>query len=236
MQNEPYPKEGRLEKAMVDIDIDLMRRVATGEVEAFRQLVEKYQRSLLSFFFRLTWDYQAAEDCTQEVFLKLYRSRQRYEGTAKFTTFLYRIAKNCYLDFYRRQRHPTKVVSLQEPIRWQREGKTLEELLPRRGIPTAEEILEKREMIQQFQRAIELLPEGQRLVFVMGEGQGMPYAEISDILGIPVGTVKSRMFNAVLKLRQLLGVAGLEPSPRQGGSDAREEAEAANTMKKVNRS
>ncbi len=184
-------------------DIQLMLRVRDGDVESFRRLVDQYQQPLLNFFFKMTWDHQVAEDCAQEVFLKLYRSRRRYQGTAKFSTFLYRIARNCLTDHHRRRRVRVQPTSLNETRVAGGGEYSLGDLVPGHQ-PEPQQELEGRELAARLTRALEALPAEQRIVFVMSENQGLKYAEIAEILEIPVGTIKSRMFNAMGRLRQAL--------------------------------
>ncbi|MEQ8764739.1 MAG: sigma-70 family RNA polymerase sigma factor [Planctomycetota bacterium] len=201
--------------ARTDQDIQLMLRVKDGDLESFQRLVDRYQQPLINFFFKMTWDHQVAEDCAQEVFLKLYRSRRRYEGTAKFSTFLYRIAKNCLTDLHRRRRVRVQPTSLSE---WRDAGGAqyrLGDLVPGNG-PGPQQILEGRELQARVSSALDSLSPEQRIVFVMSEHQGLKYADIAEILGVPVGTIKSRMFNAMGRLRESLGVDGDRKARRVG--------------------
>lgn len=186
-------------------DIQLMLKVRDGDLESFRQLVERYQQPLLNFFFKMTWDHQVSEDCAQEVFLKLYRSRRRYQGTAKFSTFLYRIAKNCLTDLHRRRRVRVQPTSLDETRGTNGGGGeySIGELVSGRQ-PDPQQVLVGRELASRLAKALDALPDEQRMVFVMSETQGLKYSEIAEILGVPVGTIKSRMFNAMGRLRQAL--------------------------------
>jgi RNA polymerase sigma-70 factor (ECF subfamily) len=181
-----------------------MLRYAEGDEDAFRQLIQRHQRPLVNFFYRLTWDRFTSEDYAQEVFTRVIRARARYKPVAKFRTWLFRIAKNYWIDRVRERANAPKMSSLDAPIR-EDQGKALtlsdsvEGDSPR---PTDE--VRRKEIAVAIKGAVEQLPEEQRLVFVLSENQGFRYAEIAEVLEIPVGTVKSRMHSAVRRLRELL--------------------------------
>lgn len=183
-------------------DTELMLELKHGNVNAFNELVTRHQEPLINFFFRLTWDHQASEDHAQEVFLRVFRHAGTYEPQAKFTTFLYRIARNLWIDRTRSAGAAPKTLSLDQATADddQRMSATLAS-----DAPGVEEEAENREMVEALRKAIERLPEEQRMVIVLAEHQGMKYEQISEVLDIPVGTVKSRMHAAVAKLRELMG-------------------------------
>lgn len=183
-------------------DPELIQAFKAGKLSAFTQLVDRHQRSLVNFFYHFSWDRQVSEDCAQEVFLRLYSHLGTYEPQAKFTTFLFRIARNLWIDRVRSAAVHGKPVSLEatggaggdRPLRDRVAGPSLSPV----------EILSKREEEAALQRAIDLLPEEQRTVLVLGEIQGMKYQDVAAILEIPVGTVKSRMHTAVERLKELM--------------------------------
>ena len=188
-------------------DAGLIAAVKLGKLAAFTQLVDRHQRSLINFFFHLSWDRQTAEDCAQEVFLRLYAHLGTYEPQAKFTTFLFRIARNLWIDRMRSDGTHGKPVSLESPLRFGEE-KTLEDRLPARA-QSPVEILARRETQDALRDAIDRLPEDQKAVLILSELQGLKYQEIGEILDIPVGTVKSRMHTAMEKLKEMLTDAEL---------------------------
>jgi RNA polymerase sigma-70 factor (ECF subfamily) len=188
-------------------DAGLIAAVKLGKLAAFTQLVDRHQRSLINFFFHLSWDRQTAEDCAQEVFLRLYAHLGTYEPQAKFTTFLFRIARNLWIDRMRSDGTHGKPVSLESPLRFGEE-KTLEDRLPARA-QSPVEILARRETQDALRDAIDRLPEDQKAVLILSELQGLKYQEIGEILDIPVGTVKSRMHTAMEKLKEMLADAEL---------------------------
>jgi RNA polymerase sigma-70 factor (ECF subfamily) len=145
---------------------------------------------------------------TQEVFVKVFTHVESYQATAKFTTYLYRIARNTWIDHLRRTKHQRHVGSLDAT---NEDGRSLGDSL---ALVTdgPDEELGKRELVERVLNAISSLDEQHREVLVMSEVRGMRYSDIAEALGIPVGTVKSRMFNAMKRLRKKL--AGLEKNER----------------------
>ena len=185
-------------------DTELMELFRDGDQDAFRELVQRFQRPLINFFYRLTWDRFTSEDYAQEVFARLIRYRASYRPTAKFTTYMFRIAKNYWIDQYRSKVAAPDVISLETPI-YQNEGRmlTLRDTVES-AEPGPERQIGSRDIGAQVKRAVGRLPEEQRLVFVLSENQGLKYADIAEVLEIPVGTVKSRMHAAVRRLREML--------------------------------
>lgn len=178
-------------------DIELMLRVKQGDIEAFERIYEHYKRPIGSFFYHLVWDQSLTEDFLQEVFLRLWRSAAEYEPSGKFSTYIFQIAKNFWLnERVKRMREPR--VSLDAPV----EGKDEEYRLEVAGnVATPSTIMANAEMKAHVQEAIEYMPEKQRVTFVLSEFQGLKYEEISEILEVPLGTVKSRMVSAERFLR-----------------------------------
>ena len=182
-------------------DSELMERFGDGDDEAFRQLVERHQKPLTNFFWRQCFDRQMAQDCTQEVFLRLVRHRGRWKPQAKFTTYMYRIAENLWIDRYRSKKAAPTITSLQIPTG--DDGGDLGRILPGRSrLP--EQGAADGELSIRIQKAVASLTEEQRSVFLLAETKGLKYADIGAVLDIPVGTVKSRMHAAIHKLRSLL--------------------------------
>jgi RNA polymerase sigma-70 factor (ECF subfamily) len=180
-------------------DAALVAALQKGRLAAFTQLVDRHQRSLINFFYHLSWDRQVAEDCAQEVFLRLYAHLASYEPQAKFTTFLFRIARNLWIDRKRAEAaRGGKPVSLDAG-----DDRPLGGRVPA-GSPTPVEVLARQEAREALRAAIDRLPDEQKAVIILSEIQGMKYQDIGAILGIPVGTVKSRMHTAMERLKELL--------------------------------
>ena len=182
-------------------DAEVMLRVKAGDQSAFDYLVQKYRRPLVGFMYRMARNTAAAEDLAQEVFLRVYRSRQTYEASAKFTTWLYRIATNLAVNHARDTRHerPEVTVSLDEPN--EEQGTTLE--LPD-GTMSAEQNLVRRERLTAIRSKVEALPERQRLAVVMHKYQQMDYKQISEVLKLSESATKSLLFRAYETLREQL--------------------------------
>ncbi|MCC6466615.1 MAG: sigma-70 family RNA polymerase sigma factor [Planctomycetes bacterium] len=185
-------------------DLELMRRFQSGDVDAFTELYETHLRGLLNFFFRLCWDRSLAEDFAQEVLLRVYKSGRNWEPNAKFTTFLYRIARNYWIDHCRLLSTQKENVSLNATTGDSESGSRLVDRLPD-DIRPPESDIERRELYDSIMAALNQLPEEQRMVFVLSEIEELRYHEIAEIMDIPVGTVKSRMHTAIAKLQEMLG-------------------------------
>jgi RNA polymerase sigma-70 factor (ECF subfamily) len=182
-------------------DAQIMLRVKAGDQSAFDYLVQKYRRPLVSFMYRMSRNAAAAEDLAQEVFLRVYRSRESYEASAKFTTWLYRIATNLAVNHARDTRHerPEVTVSLDEPD--DDTGTTLE--LPDSQL-TAEQAMVRRERMLAIRSKVEALPELQRLAVIMHKYQQMDYKQIADVLKKSESATKSLLFRAYETLREQL--------------------------------
>lgn len=181
-------------------DPELMAALAAGDEGAFEVLVERHRQGLVNFFHRLVWEHALAEGLAQDVFLKLYLHKEEYTPQAKFTTYLYRIARNCWIDHLRRTKSERKNRSLDAETD---EGKSLGVALQVKAEDPGATV-KKDELADAVVEAIDELPEEHKIVFILSEVKGMRYQEISETLEIPVGTVKSRMFHAVQRLRKSL--------------------------------
>lgn len=182
-------------------DADIMLRVKTGDQSAFEYLVQKYRRPMVSFMYRMAHNAAAAEDLAQEVFLRVYRSRETYEASAKFTTWLYRIATNLAVNHARDTRHerPEVQVSLDEPD--EDTGTTFE--VPDTSL-NAEQAMVRRERMMAIRKKVEALPEQQRLAVIMHKYQQMDYRQIAEVLKKSESATKSLLFRAYETLREQL--------------------------------
>jgi RNA polymerase sigma-70 factor (ECF subfamily) len=182
-------------------DADVMLRVKTGDESAFTYLVEKYRRPMVSFMYRMCHNPAAAEELAQDVFLRVYRSRSGYEASAKFSTWLYRIATNLAVNHARDTRHerPEKTVRLDEP---DQETGVTPDLAD--GSLTVEEQMLRRERLAAIRRKVEALPERQRLAVIMHKYQQMDYRQIADVLKLSESGTKSLLFRAYETLREQL--------------------------------
>jgi RNA polymerase sigma-70 factor, ECF subfamily len=182
-------------------DADIMLRVKSGDQSAFEYLVEKYRRPMVNFMYRMAHNAASAEDLAQEVFLRVYRSREGYEASAKFTTWLYRIATNLAMNHVRdtRNERPEKTVSLDEPD--QETGLTMD--VPDATL-SAEQAILRRERLAAIRQRVQALPERQRLAVAMHKYQQMDYKQIGEVLKLSESATKSLLFRAYEILREQL--------------------------------
>ena len=182
-------------------DVDVMLRVKTGDESAFAYLVQKYRRPMVGFMYRMCHNPSTAEELAQEVFLRVYRSRTSYEPSAKFTTWLYRIATNLAVNHARDTRHerPENTVRLDEP---DRETGTTPDLAD--DSLTAEEEILKRERLAAIRSKVNALPERQRMAVIMHKYQQMDYRQIAGVLKLSESATKSLLFRAYETLREQL--------------------------------
>ena len=182
-------------------DAEIMLQVKAGDDSAFAYLVQKYRRPMVNFMYRMAHNAAGAEDLAQEVFLRVYRSRETYEASAKFTTWLYRIATNLAVNHARDTRHERaeNQVSLDEPD--EESGRTLD--LPDRS-PSAEENLVQRERLAAIRQRVQALPERQRIAVLMHKYQQMDYRQIAEVLKLSESATKSLLFRAYETLREQL--------------------------------
>ena len=182
-------------------DAEIMLRVKAGDESAFEFLVQKYRRAMVSFMYRMSHNAAAAEDLAQEVFLRVYRSRSGYEASAKFTTWLYRIATNLAVNYARDTRHerPETQVSLDEPG-----GETGTPMDVADRAPTVEQAILRRERLAAIRARVQALPERQRMAVIMHKYQQMDYKQIAEVLKLSESATKSLLFRAYQTLREQL--------------------------------
>ncbi|MBI4612679.1 MAG: RNA polymerase sigma factor [Planctomycetes bacterium] len=181
-------------------DVRLMLAVKENDSEqALRKIYDTYRRPICKFFYRCTCDYTTSQDYAQEVFLRLWKSRKRYQATGRFSTYIFQIAKNLWLNEWdKRRRRPAELPLDGE--RYNQKGEPVRDQHEAQGVGPPGHLLQK-EHEERVARAIGTLPEKLRLVFAMSQIQGLKYREVAEILDIPEGTVKSRMSRAVKFLR-----------------------------------
>lgn len=189
--------DGAEREAANQRDVDLMRRIRDGDFRAFEELVEIHQRSVIGTVAKMLGSPTEAEDIAQQVFIRIWKSASRYEPQAKFTTWLFTITRNLvFNEVRRRQRKPT--VSVQE-----REESTRRVIEDSHGSSPDDELLHA-ELEAAVDRAIEALPEKQRLAVILRRYEDMPYEEIGTVLSMSVPAVKSLLFRARTELKQSL--------------------------------
>lgn len=190
-----------------DVDQLLVDRVQLGDKKAFGLLVAKYQRKLMRLVSRLVRDQAEAEDVVQEAFIKAYRALPQFRGDSAFYTWLYRIGINTAKNYLVTQgrRMPTSTDSdIQE-------AETFDDGEQLRDINTPESMLATKQIAETVNIAMEALPEELRVAITLREIEGLSYDEIAEVMGCPIGTVRSRIFRAreaiAEKLRPLLDTA-----------------------------
>src|SRR5947207_12393092 len=182
-------------------DAEFMLRVKAGDVSAFDCLVQKCRRPIINFMYRMAHNTAAAEDLAQEVFLRVYRSRASYEPSAKFSTWLYRIATNLGVNHARDTRHerPENITNLDEAD--EETGQT-PDLADK--APTIEEEIVRRERLTAIRQKVEALPERQKMAVLMHKYQQMDYKQIAEVLKLSESATKSLLFRAYETLRTQL--------------------------------
>jgi RNA polymerase sigma-70 factor, ECF subfamily len=180
-----------------------MMAYRSGDAAAFAELVTRHEKPLWSFLRRLTRDDGVAEDLLQETFMRVIHSAHGWRPEAKFTTWIYTIARNLCIDHARKQAH-RRALSLDGDGRREEDSSPgLHERMAARE-PDAERVAHNRELARSLERAIAELPEAQREVFLMREVLELPFAEIAQVVNASEATVKSRMRYALERLREAL--------------------------------
>jgi RNA polymerase sigma-70 factor, ECF subfamily len=187
-------------------DADLISRAAAGDPSAFQVIVERHRSMVYRVAFQFAGNHYDAEDIAQEVFIKVYRSLDRFRQDAQLTSWMYRIVMNACIDHRRRHRSATAA-----PFGEEAEHKMLN---TPQETPDPEERAYAGELGQVLEWEIGRLPKGQRVVFVMRHHQGMKLSEIAKALGLAEGTVKRQLHAAVHRLRQALTQANVTAGER----------------------
>ena len=182
-------------------DAAIMLRVAAGDESGFNYLAEKYHRPIIHFLFRMVRNQAVAEELAQEVFLRVYRSRESYRAEAKFTTWLYRIATNLAVNHARDTKHEraARNVYLDAP---DEETGTTPDVAD--DEPSVEQSLLRQERMKAIRTHVMALPERQRMAVLMHKYQGMDYREIGEVLKQSESATKSLLFRAYQTLREKL--------------------------------
>jgi RNA polymerase sigma-70 factor (ECF subfamily) len=198
---------------MARTDVQLMLDVKAGDEASFELLLRKYRVPLVNYLRRMTGDAGVAEDLAQEVFLRVYRARAEYAPSAKFTTWMFRIATNLALNARRDSRYRRMEVSLQDS-RPGEDGET-SFLQIADGQPGAEQELLARHRSNLIRRAVEDLPEKQRAAVLLHKYEELDYDQIATVLNCSESALKSLLFRAYEALRvKLAPLAGAQPEPK----------------------
>jgi RNA polymerase sigma-70 factor (ECF subfamily) len=205
-------------------DAEVIARARRGDHEAFRVLVERYQGRAYGLALRVLRDEEQARDAVQDAFLKVYGSLGKFEGRSGFYTWMYRLVMNVCLDMKRRDRSGRHVEWEEEravEIAQGAEALAPGSADPGRGAPETE--LERSELREVMGRAIQALPDSARRTLELREIDGLSYAEIAKALGVPKGTVMSRLYYARRRVQAALVEAGVASATP--GADSGEESE-----------
>ncbi len=186
-------------------DSDLVARSIAGREERFEELVRRYQRPIASYVYRMVGDYEAALDLTQDIFIKIYGSLARYRSEYKFSTWIYKIAYNAAVDYLRR--HSTREQSLVSEVEGEQKVIPVvsSKLSPEQEYAGKERRLEIESVVSQ-------LPSAYKELIVLRHAQDLSYDEIAEVTGLPLGTVKNRLFRAREMMRQQFvekGITGI---------------------------
>lgn len=177
-------------------DAELVSATIGGGESGFEELVRRYQRPIVSYVFRMLGDYESALDVTQEVFIKVFNSLDRYSAEYKFSTWLYRIAHNAAIDHMRRNSQNTQSIETENA-----EGTY--ELQIESSLPSPETERERSEWRTEIETVVKCLPAAYRDLILLRHSNDLSYDEIASITGLPLGTVKNRLFRAREMMREI---------------------------------
>jgi RNA polymerase sigma-70 factor (ECF subfamily) len=177
-------------------DAELIDVSISGREESFEELVRRYQRPIVGYVFRMLGDYDSALDVTQEVFIKVYNSLHRYSSDYKFSTWLYRIAHNATIDHLRRNSANTQSIETETA-----DGAYQLQIESRD--PSPEKDRERKEWRVEIEAVVKRLPTAYRELILLRHSQDLSYDEIAEVTGLPLGTVKNRLFRAREMMREI---------------------------------
>lgn len=183
-------------------DGELVQTAIAGREASFEELVRRYQRPIAAYVYRMVGDYDAALDLTQEVFIKVYNSLARYRSEFKFSTWIYKIAHNAAIDHLRR------FAVREQALTTGFDGERREISIESRR-PTPEQESEREERRSEIESVVQVLPAAYRELIVLRHLHDLSYDEIAEVTGLPLGTVKNRLFRARETMRELLVRRGI---------------------------
>ena len=179
---------------------ELLKKCRQGDRDAFNILVQTYQRQVINLAYGMLSDTEDATDAAQEVFIKVYRNIDRFEGKSSLSTWIYRITSNVCKDFLRKRTRTIQSISIYESS----EDDDDRPMEIKDSSPTPQEHMEITETQREVRKALDELPEEYKSVIVMYDLEGLSYDEISNVLQCPVGTIKSRLNRARKALKKNL--------------------------------
>ena len=183
-------------------DGELVKTAIAGREASFEELVRRYQRPIAAYVYRMVGDYDSALDLTQEVFIKVYNSLARYRSEFKFSTWIYKIAHNAAIDHLRR--YAVREQAVTSGFDTDHRDTPVES---RRLTPEQES--ERKERRSEVEMVVEMLPRAYRELIVLRHSHDLSYDEIAEVTGLPLGTVKNRLFRAREAMRDLLIKRGI---------------------------
>ncbi len=184
-------------------DVELIEKAIGGREDGFEELVRRYQRPITAYVYRMLNNYDASLDVTQEVFIKVYKSLERYSSDYKFSTWLYRIAHNAAIDFMRKNSvSPQSLEAENADGTFQLQIESLN--------PTPEQERERSEWRREIQSVVKCLPTVYRELILLRHAQDLSYDEIAEITNLPLGTVKNRLFRAREMMREIFNDRGFK--------------------------
>ena len=188
-----------------DEDRDLVDRARTGDTEAFEALVRRYQGWVFTLVLRMVGEHAESEDLAQEIFLKAYRGLAGFRGASRFSTWLHSIASHHCLNYLaaRRRRPGSRQTANESPYAWKDDPPDAVDRLPD-AAPRPDALLERADLLRVVQGELAKLTEEHRLILVLRDVQGLSYVEIAEILGLELGTVRSRLHRARMEMRARL--------------------------------
>ncbi len=184
-------------------DVELIEKAISGREAGFEELVHRYQRQITSYIYRMLNNYDASLDVTQEVFIKVYNSLEKYSSDYKFSTWLYRIAHNAAIDYMRRNSVYQQSLDIET-----KDGSY--QLQIESGQPNPEQERERSEWRKEIEAVVKCLPSAYRELILLRHAQDLSYDEIAEVTGLPLGTVKNRLFRAREMMREIFIERGFE--------------------------
>ncbi len=180
-------------------DREAVRRVQAGDTEAFEPLVEKYKRKVFRLAYQVLRDQEESLDVAQEAFVKAFRALPAFKGDSAFYTWLFRITMNVALDRKRQRAARAKSLGAEDvpPEEWERTAMSTD--------PDPEDVASGAERRERIRKGLDSLSEHHRTIIILSDIEGLQYREIAEVLGIPMGTVMSRLHHARKRLREVLG-------------------------------
>jgi RNA polymerase sigma-70 factor (ECF subfamily) len=182
-------------------DEELVARSIGGDAESFNELILRWERPIYALAYRTIGREEDARDVCQETFLRAFRALPGFRGQAKFSSWLYRIALNLCRDWIRRERR-AQVVQAPENVDLLELASALE------PSETVEDLVTRKDLARAVERAMASLPEEQRTAIVLKEYHGLTFQEIADLVGCPLSTVKTRLYQGLMVLRRELAKSG----------------------------